>query len=200
VRRLLVLLVLLALAGAAAAAIALALAGGSGASYRGSRPPARVTLPDFRLRSANGPAVRSGSLRGKAVAVTFLESRCTAACPVVAFQLARGLRLLAPKERAQVVALAISVHPGDDTPRSVRAFLRRQHAEREVAYLIGSERELRPVWRAFQVVPALDTGDPNLHSVPVRIFDRRGVWVSTLHAGVDLTPDNLRHDLLAALS
>jgi hypothetical protein len=33
----------------------------------------------------------------------------------------------------------------------------------------------------------------------VRIFDRRGIWVSTLHAGIDLTPANLVHDIRAAL-
>ncbi len=192
--------ILLLLLAGAVTALGLALARDGGPAYRGSRPPARLELPAFALRDASGRLVRSRDLRGKAVVVTFLESRCRAACPLVAFQLARGVRLLSPEQRSRVAALAVSVHPGDDTPASVRAFLRRQGAERELRYLVGSERELRPVWRAFQVVPALDTGDPNLHSVPVRIFDRRGVWVSTLHAGVDLTPTNLRHDLLAALS
>jgi hypothetical protein len=33
----------------------------------------------------------------------------------------------------------------------------------------------------------------------VRIYDREGVWVATLHAGVDLSEDNLLHDIRAAL-
>jgi len=32
----------------------------------------------------------------------------------------------------------------------------------------------------------------------VRIYDASGVWVSTLHAGVDLTDENLIHDLRVA--
>ncbi len=198
-RRILALAIILALAAAAALVLGLAV-GGQGRSFRGSRPPAGITLPDFVLPSVDGPLVRSRDLRGKAVVVTFLESKCRAACPLVAFQVARGLRLLPPHDRARVAALAVSVHPGDDTPPSVRAFLRRQRAEGEITYLVGSERRLRPVWRAFGVLSALDTGDANLHSVPVRIFDRDGVWVSTLHAGSDLTPANLRHDLFQALS
>jgi len=174
--------------------------GGSDGDFRGSRPPARVELPDFTLRDFRGPSVQSRDTRGKAVLVTFLESKCTESCPIVASQVARGLRLLQPDERSRVVALAISTHPGDDTPASVRTFLRRHRAEQALHYLVGTEAELRPVWRAFQVLPALDTGDPNLHSVPVRIFDPDGVWVSTLHTGADLTPANLRHDVLEALS
>jgi hypothetical protein len=38
-----------------------------------------------------------------------------------------------------------------------------------------------------------------MHSAPVRIYDREGRWRSTLHAGVDLTPANLAHDIGLAL-
>jgi len=34
----------------------------------------------------------------------------------------------------------------------------------------------------------------------VRIYDRDGVWVSTLHAGADLTTENLVHDVRVALA
>ena len=66
-------------------------------------------------------------------------------------------------------------------------------------YLVGSEAALRPVWSAFQVLPALDTGSSDIHSAPVRIYDRKGVWISTLNAGADLTPANLAHDVGVAL-
>ena len=108
-----------------------------------------------------------------------------------------GLELLAPGERGNVQAVAISVHPGDDTPASVRQFLQRNRAEGDLRYLTGSEQELRPVWNAFQILPALDTGDADTHSASVRIFNREGEWVSTLHAGVDLSPQTLAHDLVA---
>jgi hypothetical protein len=37
-----------------------------------------------------------------------------------------------------------------------------------------------------------------MHSAPVRVYDGRGRWRSTLHPGVDLTPANLAHDLRLA--
>lgn len=41
---------------------------------------------------------------------------------------------------------------------------------------------------------------PAQHSAPLRIYDRSGVWVATLHAGVNLSEENLLHDLRAALA
>ena len=137
--------------------------------------------------------------RGKAVAITFLDTQCTEACPVIAAQIARGMALLPPANRRRVAAIAITVDPDEDTPRRVRRFLREQGALGKLHYAVGSLAELRPVWNAFQVLPSVETGDDDIHSAPVRIFDRRGRWVSTLHAGGDLTPASLAHDLRLAL-
>lgn len=169
-------------------------------SYRGSPPPPGIVLPSFELRDDTGETVRSPALKGSVVLVTFLETKCKEACPIIASQIGKGLDHLDPAERRGVIAIAISVHPGDDTSSSVRQFLRKHQVEGDLRYLIGSERELRPVWDAFQILPALDTGDADTHSASVRIFNRDGEWVSTLHAGVDLTPENLAHDLVAAQS
>ena len=171
----------------------------SAAPFRGSEPPPGITAPDFALRDHAGRSVRTRDLRGKAVAVTFLDSQCTEACPVIATHVRNALALLAPRERRHVAAVAISTDPRGDTRRSVGAFLRRQRVERNLRYLVGSEAELRPVWRAFQVASSFDTGDSDMHSAPVRVFDRGGEWVSTLHAGADLTAASLAHDLSAAL-
>lgn len=167
--------------------------------FRGSEPPATIVAPDFVLRDSAGEVVRMRDLRGKAVAVTFLDTQCTEACPIIATQIGKAFELLRPEERAETVALAISTDPEEDTPASIRAFLRRHRAEGDLRYLVGSVPELRPVWKAFQVLPSLDTGEDDVHSAPVRVFDREGVWVSTLHAGADLTPENLAHDLRTAL-
>ncbi len=190
-------IVVLAL-GAIAGAVIASRGESDAVSYRGSSPPPGIVLPSFDLRDSSGERVRSRALKGKVVLVTFLETTCKEACPIIAAQIGTGLELLDHGERRSVVAIAISVHPGDDTPVSVRRFLRTHRVEGDLRYLIGSERELRPVWNAFQILPALDTGDADTHSASVRIFNRDGEWVSTLHAGVDLTPENLAHDLVAA--
>jgi len=183
---------------ALAAGLALERSDASPRSFRGSTPPRGITLPDFSLRNASGEIVDADRLRGKTVLVTFLETKCKEACPIIANQIGKGLALLTLKQRGRVVAVAISTHPTDDTATSVREFLRRHRVEGKLHYLVGSERELRPVWRAFHILPALDSGDPETHSAPVRIFSPAGEWVSTLHPGIDLTPLNLANDALAA--
>jgi protein SCO1/2 len=165
----------------------------------GSVPPGTIKLPEFRLRDYDGRAFSSRELRGRAVLVTFLETKCTQACPILANQIGDALTLLTPSERRSVVAVAISTHPRDDTPASVHTFLRAHRVLGRMHYLIGTEADLRPVWRAFLVLSAFDSGDVNTHSASVRIFDREGRWISTLHPRVDLTAANLAHDARAAL-
>ena len=185
-------LLIAALLGALAVVLGLVLfRGEEEAEFRGSRPPDGLTLPDV---VADDP-----DLQGKALAITFLDTQCTEACPIAASQIAEAMRVL-EDDRGRVLAIAYSVDPENDTPASIRTFLERNDATGELRYVDGSVAELRPVWEAFQILPSYRTGDSNMHSVPVRVYDAEGRWRSTLHPGVDLTPANLAHDLKAALS
>ena len=199
-------IVVLAAAAAAAALLLASRDSSSGSArrppsgpYRGSRPPAGIRAPDFTLRDYRGKTVRMATLRGRIVLTTFVDSACHEACPIILARLARGLRLLDPQTRRVVTALAITVNPPVDTPAHVRRFLRERGALGEIDYLLGSVRQLRPVWKAYGILPAVDTGNADVHSADVRVFDRRGEWVSTLHTAVDLTPENVAHDIRTAL-
>jgi len=167
--------------------------------YRGSEPPGRNELAPFALPSYREGKVSSAQLGGKVVALMFLESKCTEACPIIAVQVARGVDLLTLPERRQVRAIAISTQPFDDTRQNVRRFLARRHAIGRLDYLIGTEAELRPVWLSYHILSALDSGDADTHSASVHIYDGDGVWVSSLHPGIDLTPENFAHDVRLAL-
>lgn len=170
---------------------------GGDPDFRGSQPPEGLEMPAFNVELENGSFLRSGELRGKAVAVTFLDTQCTEACPVAARQIGEALQLLGD-DRDRVVALAFSVDPEHDTTRSIRAFLSRSRAS-GLRYVDAPIENLRSVWSDFQIQPSVDTGSSNLHSVPVRVYDTGGQWRSTLHPGADLTPANLAHDLELAL-
>jgi protein SCO1/2 len=171
--------------------------GGEGADFRGNEAPDGFTVPPFELQDDEGRLVRAAELRGKALAVTFLDAQCTEACPLIAAQIGQAVRALGDR-RSEVEALAISVDPIRDTPARIEAFLRRYRAKGELRYLDGTVAELRPVWKAFAVAASHDTGNSNMHSAPVRVYDGEGRWRSTLHSGVDLTAANLAHDLRTA--
>jgi protein SCO1 len=167
-------------------------------AYRGSEPPRGILAPEFALRDYRGELVRMRALRGKVVLVTFLDTDCKTKCPLIAAAIGDALRLLSPAGRRETVALALTVNPASDKPASVRTFLRRRQAL-GLDFLLGTIREMRPIWRAFHVVAAAETGNADVHSADVRVFDRRGEWVSTLHLPPDLTPANLAHDIGVAL-
>jgi protein SCO1/2 len=167
--------------------------------YRGSEPPRGIRAPDFALRSYRGPLVRMHDLRGKVVLVTFLDTGCRDKCPIIAAAIGRTMPLLTPAERAKVEALAISALPQLDTPPRVKSFLRQRHALGAIDWLIGPVPDLVKAWKAFSILAASQTGNANVHSAGVRVFNADGFWVSNLHVGVDLTPVNLAHDIRVAL-
>jgi cytochrome oxidase Cu insertion factor (SCO1/SenC/PrrC family) len=168
-----------------------------GEDFRGSRPPEGLTMPAFAVETPDGSTVGSDDLRDKAVAVTFLDTQCTEACPIVAAQIGEAIRLLGD-DGEKAVALAFSVDPVNDTPARIRSFLTRYRALDELRYVDGTVEQLRPVWEGFEILPSVDTGNSNMHSAPVRVYDSEGRWRSTLHPGVDLTAANLAHDLQVA--
>ncbi|MGH3102529.1 MAG: SCO family protein [Gaiellaceae bacterium] len=188
-------------------AVVAALALGSGSKtepssagrFRGSEPPGRYELPAFELQSYRGEVLASDRLRGQVVLLTLLDSQCEQVCPLLASVIARAIDRLAPAEQAMVRALALTSDPAEDTPASVERFLSAQRAEGRLDYLLGTEAQLRPLWRQLYVLPSLDTGNDEIHSAPLRVYDRDGLWVATLHAGADLSEENLIHDIRVAL-
>lgn len=190
----------------AAGAGALALGSGTrkstpaGRAFRGSVPPVTLTMPDFALHDQNGRIMRTGDLRGKVVVLTFLDTKCREACPIIAGQIARTWSLLTPAERGQTIAVAISTDPRDDTRPSIRAFLARHRATATIRYLTGGVPDMKRLWRRFQILSSLETGDAGTHSAPVRIYGRDLTWLATQHPGADLSPQNLAHDIRLALA
>jgi cytochrome oxidase Cu insertion factor (SCO1/SenC/PrrC family) len=159
-------------------------------AFRGSVPPEGLMLPQA--------VAESPGVAGKALAITFLDTQCTEACPIAASQVAEAMRLLGD-DRGSVLALAYSVDPINDTPKSIRDFLAKNRATDEIRYVDGSVADLRPLWTEFKIMASHGTGNSNMHSAPVRVYDAEGRWRSTLHPGADLTAANLANDLRAAL-
>ena len=53
--------------------------------------------------------------------------------------------------------VAVTVDPRRDTPAAVRTFLASARRARRVDYLIGSRRQLLPIWKAWHVGISVDT-------------------------------------------
>jgi protein SCO1/2 len=126
----------------------------------------RQPPPDFRLRDESGTWRTPASARGDVLVVTFIYTGCRDLCPRQAAEIKEAV--VAAGGGVQVYA--ITVDPENDTPERARAWLKRMGvAGGPVHILLGSRRELTPVWRRFGIVPlAPERGE----SAPVSDDDR----------------------------
>jgi protein SCO1 len=131
-------------------------------------------LADFALRDQRGDVVRFSSQQGKVVLVTFLYTNCPDVCPLIAENLNGALRELG-SDRDSVRVLAVSVDPQGDTPKRVRSYARRHHLQPEFHYLIGSQQELSPVWKAYDVTAIARNPELVDHSAFTLLVDRKGL-------------------------
>ena len=110
----------------------------------------RTATPQFALKDSTGKLVRLSQFRGKAVLLTFIYDHCPDACPLIVANLHTALLKLGPAA-SKLQIIAVSVDPRGDTPATVKAFLAAHEMTGRMEYLIGSFRELAPVWRAYGV-------------------------------------------------
>ena len=111
--------------------------------------PARPA-PALALRNYTGRDVDLTAFRGKAVLLAFVYTHCPDVCPLIVTNLATAQRQLASEAR-HLQIIAVTVDPERDTPRAVTQFLATRRATGAMDYLIGSRKQLLPVWKAWGI-------------------------------------------------
>ena len=206
-RLVLVVIALLALAGTVLAAIAATSGDDGGAAavveevnaagvegptspYEGAVRP-KAPPGEFALRDQDGKLVTLADLRGKVVVLSPTYATCDETCPVVAQQIRGALDDLSDSERARIRAFALSVDPANDNPDSAQEFLLERRLRGYLDYLLGTRRELQPVWREYGFAPQTDAQEHNSYVV---LLDGAGRQRVGFPANF-LTPEALAHDL-----
>jgi cytochrome oxidase Cu insertion factor (SCO1/SenC/PrrC family) len=119
--------------------------------------PPREQAFDFRLRDEEGKWRTLADARGDVVVLTFLYSGCWDLCPAQAADIVQAVTKVGVEG---VTVYGVSVDPVGDTPRRVNDWLEvRGLQDAPVHFLIGSRRELSPVWRTYGIVPVNATDD-----------------------------------------
>ena len=131
----------------------------------GKRPAPAVALRDQHARP-----VTLASLRGRTVALTFLDSHCKEACPIEGRMLGAAVRQTSGAARPQL--LVVSVNPAD-TPASVARAIHRWRLPADTIWLLGARARLKPVWNAYRITVDPVSGDI-VHSTAVYLIDRHG--------------------------
>ena len=145
-------------------------------------------------RCATRTASSSGSrdLRGKVVVLSPTYTTCEDTCPIVAQQIRGALDDLseasAPGPRACAQRRPGQRHAGHArrsscSTRRVRGYL---------DFLLGTRRELQPVWREYGFAPQTDTQEHNSYVV---LLDGEGRQRVGLPGRTSSRPEALAHDL-----
>lgn len=152
------------------------LPGGAGlVNFLGVEALAPHNAPPLQLPSNRGGELSLASLRGKAVALTFLDAACNDACPVIGAELATAdQRLGAAAGGVEFVivnadpnATAFQAAP----PALVQTGLQ-HHAN--VAFLTGPLASLNPIWKRYGVGIQVSSTGQVAHSNLIYFIDPKG--------------------------
>jgi protein SCO1 len=160
-------------------------------------PP--TSTPPLRLRNYLGQPVDIDQYRGKAVLVTFIYTHCPDVCPLITSNLRVAQNLLGSK-RTKVQIIAVSVDARGDTRKTVGAFLAQHEMTGRMQYLVGSQRELARVWKAWGVGSERDAHNPDLVEHSGLVYGITASGKRAVLYSASFKPADVAHDvpLLAA--
>lgn len=164
-----------------------------GTGFQGLVIKPQKAAPALALRDYTGAPVDLRSFRGKAVLVTFVYTHCPDVCPLIVSNLAAVQRQLGARAgRLQIVA--VTVDPKNDTAGAVRKFLVERDAAGRMDYLIGTRRQLLPVWKAWGVAVTVNKyEDAEGHSALVFGITPKGK-IAVVYSS-SFTPAQIGHDV-----
>jgi protein SCO1 len=164
-------------------------------------PEKPTAAPAFTLKNQFGKPVSLSQYRGKAVLLTFLYVHCPDVCPLITAALRTTTDKLGARAK-DVQVIAISVDPVGDTPKAVRTYLSERGVLHRFQYLVGTRKQLAPVWARYKIVAE---PDPKLK----RLVGHTGIVIGIDAGGLErayypsspLKPSWMVHDvpLLAKL-
>jgi len=132
--------------------------------------------PGFTLTDQSGRTVPLASLRGKVVAMTFLDPVCTSDCPIIAQELKQTDEMLAPVA-GRVELVAVVANPVYRSTAVMRAFDRAEGLDhlRNWLYLTGTLHALERAWSDYSIQLAVEPGGAMVaHSDIAYVIDANG--------------------------
>jgi protein SCO1/2 len=163
-------------------------------------------VPDVELVDQDGNPFRLSDLRGRAVALTFIFTRCPLPefCPRMSRSFAAAERLLLdrPELRASTRLLSVSFDTTHDTPEVLREYGQRYLPETAQgfshwSFVSGSETQVRLLAESLGLDFATD-GEGFVHNLRTAVLDARG-RVFQVFRGNGWQPEDLVTSLETAL-
>lgn len=131
---------------------------------------ASLRIPDVPVVDQDGRRLSFPDLvRGKAVAIDFIYTRCDTTCPTLSATLREVQDRLGARLSRDVALISVSVDPENDTPERLRDYAATFGAGPGWRFVTGAKRDVDALLRAFGV-PA---GRPEDHPALVLVGDGR---------------------------
>jgi protein SCO1/2 len=174
-------------------------ASGRSARFAGTTNETPSPAAALRLRDSLGRMVDLREYRGKAVLVTFIYTHCPDVCPLIVGNLHSAQAQLGARA-GKLQIIAVSTDPRGDTRATVKRFLSQHEMTGKMEYLIGGQRQLERVWKAWGIVARRDKKTPEFveHSALIYGIGASGKLLTLYPA--NFKPATVVHDvpLLAA--
>jgi protein SCO1/2 len=159
------------------------------------------TVPDEPLQDQEGKTRKLSDWRGRALAVTFVYTRCPLPdfCPLMDKRFSELAKAIAsdPRLRDRVHLVSVSFDPAHDTAAVIAAHARERGADpRTWSYLTGTPAAIDQFTSRFGVSPIVerDAAQTITHNLRTAVVDAKGRLV-TIHSGNDWTVDALLAEL-----
>ncbi|HWF42145.1 MAG TPA: SCO family protein [Acidothermaceae bacterium] len=145
-------------------------------AINGQPEPTDTPAAPFELTDQNGASVSLATLKGRTVALTFLDPVCTSDCPLIAQQFRQvddSLGVAATQSTAFVAVVANPMYLG---VQFVQAFDSQENMNMPNWYfLTGSLAQLTAVWNAYGIqVQTIGSGGMAAHSDTTYVIDGAG--------------------------
>jgi len=140
-------------------------------------------LPDARLLNQDGVPFHLDDLRGQALVVTFIYTRCPIPdyCPLLSQKFQALQPLLRAAYGSSVLLLSISFDPGHDTPAVLTSYARRYTSTLDNwRFATGEVEEISRIAHALGVFYKSDDANMISHNLTTAVIDTagklRGQW------------------------
>lgn len=156
-------------------------------------------MPAFVLVDQGGAVLKSESLRGRALVVSFVFTTCVEACPLITAQLARAQsRVRSENLGDRVSFVSITLDPATDRPEVLRRYAARFGIDLATwHFLTGASDDVGRVVRAFGLNAV--ARERVMHGSLVVLVDRNG-RIAERRTDLELDPERLVASLRKLLS
>jgi len=151
-----------------------------GSAAVGAGPWGAEYFPNVPLTTQHGTGVHfyDDLIKGKAVVINLVYTRCTASCPLETAKLAQVQRLLGDRVGKDVFFYSISIDPEHDTPEVLEAYARRFHVGPGWLFLTGKHEDIQLVSKKLGLASLIDRWNRDGHQPALMVGNEStGQWM-----------------------